>query len=246
MTFLNTAGTLTALLYGCASVCGQTVSIPFIGCPSAGQMGELKAPVGTSKRVRVSQQDARALAFYKSANGISVLAPRGWYCQGASGSGGAVLLLGPRPIVYTSSGWDGLGGPAIEVSHISGEASGRYEIAELIARVFPAYREFARQIWDFDSPLPAGPYPTDALTYRGNAVRYSTPAQTDGLGNFHSWLGKNDLPIAGVAILLGSPRTPENVPDVMLLSARLPPDIARLAPVMIRYVEREAVRIAHK
>jgi hypothetical protein len=171
------------------------------------------------------------------------LAPRGWYCQGVSGSGGAALFLGPKPIVHSSAGWEGFGGAAIEVNDISGENSGRYEIAELIARVFPAYRSFALRVWDFDSPLPSGPYPKDALAYRSKAVvEYRTPPQTEGLGNFDSWLGKNNLPIAGAAILLVDSTHPVgDTTHLMLLSVRFPPDLARLAPAIIRSVEREAV-----
>ncbi len=256
---LTTAGAVTVLLYGCASVYGQStaegatrpvkmVSIPFVGCPSFGQVEVLEAPKGTSEPVPITEQDGPALAYYKSADGISVLAPRGWYCQGVSGSGGAALFLGPRPIIHSSAGWEGLSGAAMEVNDISGENSGRYEIAELIARVFPGYRWFARRVWDFDSPLPSGPYPKDTFTYRGNAVvEYRTPPQTDGLGNFHSWLGKNDLPIAGAAILLiDSPYPVGHIPHLVLLSVRFPPELARLAPAIIRYVERQAVVVTRK
>jgi len=130
----------------------------------------------------------------------------------------------------------------MEVNDISGENSGRYEIAELIARVFPAYRQFVRQVWDLDSPLPSGPYPKDTLTYRGNTVvEYRTPARTEGLGNFDSLLGKSDLPIAGAAILLiDSPHPAGNVPHLLLLSVRFPRELARLTPTIVRYVERDA------
>ncbi len=253
--FLTSTGALTTLLCGLAPVYGQStantgtrplgpISIPFIGCPSFGQIEVLEAPKGTSEPVPIGEQDGQALAYYKSADGIGVLAPRGWYCQGVSGSGGAALFLGPRPIVHSPSGWEGLGGAAMEVNDISGENSGRYEIAELIARVFPAYRQFARQVWeDLDSPLPSGPYPKDTLTYRSSTVvEYRTPARTEGLGNFHSWLGQCDLPIAGAAILLiDSPHPTGNVPHLLLLSVRFPRDLARLAPTIVRYVERDAV-----
>jgi len=203
----------------------------------------LEAPKGTSEAFPISEQDAQALAYYKSADGIGVLAPRGWYCQGVSGSGGAALFVGPKPISHTASGWDGLGGAAIEVNDISGENSGRYEIAELAARVFPAYRSFARQIWnDLDSPFPSGPYSKDTLTYRGKAVvEFRTPAHTEGLGNFHSLLGSNGLPITGAAILLiDSTHPTTNVPHLVLLSLRLPGGLARLAPTIVHAVERNA------
>ena len=257
--FLTTTGAVTALLFGCASVYAQSaapnvtkspkaVSIPFIGCPSFGQVEALNAPKGTSESIPIREQDAQALAYYESADGISVLGPRGWYCQGASGSGGAALSLSPRPIVHSSSGWEGLGGAAMEVNDITGENSGRYDIAELIARVFPAYRWFAQRVWNLDFPLPSGPYPKDALTYRGNAVvEYRTPARTEGLGNFHSWLGKNDLPISGVAILLiDSTRAFGDIPHLVLLSVRFPPELRRLAPAIVRYVEREPLVATRK
>ncbi len=252
--FLTTTGAVIALIYGCVSVDGQStadsaalstkvVSVPFVGYPSFGQIQVLEAPKGTSESVRVNRKDGQALAVYKSADRISVLAPRGWYCQGVSGSDGAALFVGPRPIVNSSSGWDGLGGAAMEVDDISGENSGRYQIAEVIAGVFPAYRWFARGVWDLDLPLLSGPYPKDALTWRSNTVvEYRTPAQTEGLGNFQSQLGKNDLPITGAAILLmGSPHPVGDIPHLMLLSVRFPPDLAPLAPAIVRYVEREAV-----
>ncbi len=220
-------------------------SVPFVGCPSFGQVEVLAAPKETDKSIVIGEQDAMALAYYKSADGITVLAPRGWYCQGVSGSSGAVLYLGPGPIVHSSSGWDGLSGAAMEVNHLSGAASGRYEIAELVSRVFPAYRSLARQVWDLDSPLPSGPYPKDTFTYRGRTVvEYRTPAQTEGVGNFHSWLGKSDLPIAGAAILLREPtQDVGTIPDLLLLSVRFPGDLSRLAPTIIRYFEGEVAPI---
>src|SRR5579884_1412623 len=182
---------VVAVLYGCVPAYGgstatrpvTTVSIPFVGCPSFGQIEVLEAPKATSKSVSIRARYGKALAYYKSADGISVLAPRGWYCQGVSGSGGAALFVAPKPIVTSSSGWEGLGGAAIEVDDISGENSGRYEVAELIARVFPTYKSFARRVWrDLDSPLPSGPYPKDTLVYRGKmVVNYRTPARTEGL-----------------------------------------------------------------
>ncbi len=244
---------IATLLCACTLVHGQLVAgkagsrkmvpIPFVGSPSFGQSEVLEAPKGTAEPVPVSERDAHALTYYKSADGINALAPRGWYCQGASGSGGAVLLLGPSPIIHSSSGWEGLGHAAMEVNDISGENSGRYEIAELISIVFPVYRLFARRIWNLDSPLPSGPYPKDTLTYRSSTVvEYRTPARTDGLGNLHSWLRKSDLPISGAAILItDSTHQIRDIPHLVLLSVRFPPDLARLTPAIVRYIEGQAV-----
>jgi hypothetical protein len=62
-------------------------------------------------------------------------------------------------------------------------------------------------------------------------VEYGTPPHADGLGT-EFILVKGDLPILGVAMLVG--RDP---PDLMLLSVRLPPSFAELASAIIHYVE---------
>jgi hypothetical protein len=217
------------------------VSVPFVGCPSSGQIEELEAPKGKARSLPVSAKDARALAYYKSADGIAVLAPRGSYCQGDSGSGGYGLFVSPKPIDRSKPGWDSIDGPGIDINHITGGASGRYEIAEIMARVYPAYRDLARRVLEpMDFSVPAGPYPGDVLTYRGeDIVEFITPAQTEGLGTHFSWLKKNDSPVAGAAIITGESVYPGDPPNVVLLSVRLPADLARLTPVIVRYVERD-------
>jgi hypothetical protein len=157
---------------------------------------------------------------------------------GFSDSSGFVLYLSPGSIdrsQVVSPAWRGFEGPAIVISRASGENSGRYRIAEVIARVFPDYRPFSLHVMDgVDHPLPSGPYPKDALRYRSKkVVEYKTPAQTEGLGTLSS-LRKNDSPIAGVAILVGEP------PELVLLSVRLPIELHRLSPLIIRQAEREA------
>jgi hypothetical protein len=204
----------------------------------------LEAPRGTSKFVPISPTDAEALAYYNSADGIGLLAPRSWFCEGASGSGGSALFLSPKPIHHGLSGWEGLEGTAIEINRMSGENSGRYDIAEIMSRVFPEYRAIARRVWeDIDLPLPSGPYPKDTLTYISKTiVEFKTPAQTEGLGNFHSWLKKSGPPIQGAAILIADPQDPNlSSARLILLSVRFPPDLARLTPTIIRYLERDAL-----
>lgn len=63
-------------------------------------------------------------------------------------------------------------------------------------------------------------------------AEYLTPPQTDGLGT-DSLLAKNDDPITGVAAI-GGPDT-----DLLMLSMRLPPNIADLASVITQQVEHE-------
>jgi hypothetical protein len=244
---LETAGVILALCARLATGApanpqGTTVFVPFTGCASSGQIEALAAPAGASRSAPISPKDAQKLAYYKSADGIGLLAPRGWYCEGASGSSGYVLFLSPKPIGWRLPGFKGLEGPAIELYHITYDSSGRYEIAEIMARVFPEYRALASRIWEgIASPFPSGPFPNDTLTYQGKTVvEYSTPAQTEGLGTRSSWLGKNDSPVVGTAILIGDP------PDLLLLSMRLPPELARLTPVIVREVERDAVDSSRK
>jgi hypothetical protein len=104
----------------------------------------------------ISPTDAEALAYYESADGIGLLAPRNCLCEGVSGSVGSALFLSPKPIHHSLSGWEGLEGTAVEINPMSGENSGRYNIAETMSRVFPEYRAIARRVWeDIDLPLPS-------------------------------------------------------------------------------------------
>jgi hypothetical protein len=196
--------------------------------------------------VQISQEAAQKLAYYRAAqDDVGVLAPRGWNCFGVYGSSGDTLIVNPEPIdtqQIFSTGPGGLGGPAIQVSYSYGGTSGRFTVAEIIARVFPSYRAFATGVMrEFDQPRASyvfGPYPTDTLTYRSKAVvEYRTPPQTEGLGT-QSRIPKNG-PIYGVAIVIG------NTPDLLLLSVRLPPGLTGLTSGVVAQVERDAARLRH-
>jgi len=148
------------------------------------------------------------------------------------------LYVAPQPIDESRIGQSGFAGPIIEILHRFGNTSGRSDVAAIIARVFPAYKNFASQVMEegLGGPFKFGPYPKDALTYRNNRmVEYKTPAQSDGLGT-QSSLKKDGSPIAGVAMLVGQ------TPDLLLLSVRLPPELSGLTPVIIRQFERDAER----
>ena len=137
-------------------------------------------------------------------------------------------------------------GTGIGLEQMDGETFGRYGVARGMLRAFPAYRAFAvRILKDMEIPIPTGPYPKDTLTYRGKKiVEYRTPAQTEGLGNFESSLGKNDLPITGAAIIVGDingPQSGVDLPDLILLSVRFPPALSGLIPVIINQFERDTV-----
>lgn len=215
--------------------------VPFIGCNADGQVGPLDAPAGDTVPVLATADEAAKLAYYKSEKGIGVLAPRGWHCFGTYGSGGDTLFVTPHlinPATIFSAGPSGSDGPGIEVAYRFAGTSGRFAVAEVIARVFPAYRSFVREVMKEPGidPFTFGPYPKDELVYRSKALlEYRTPAQTEGLGTY-SWLTKSLLPIRGAAMLVGEPH------DLALLSVRLPTELDGLSATVIHQFERDAAR----
>ncbi len=219
------------------------VTVPFVGCASDGQVGPIKAPVGKSKVVAIPTTMAQRLAYYKAEYSPGVLAPRGWNCFSTYGSNGASLFVSPDPIdskALFSEDWKGFPGQAIQLSFDSGGTSGRFEVAEIIARVFPAYKAFAQSViaegLEPASDFPFGPYPNDKLTYRGNnMVEFETPANTQGLGT-DSRLQMNASPIEGVAIVTGADT------DLVQLSARVSATDRDLIPAMVVQVESEAAQ----
>jgi hypothetical protein len=217
------------------------VRVPFVGCASDGQAGPAKAPQGTSKVVATSPEIALRLAYYKAKYGSGILAPRGWHCFGTYGSNGNNLYVSPNQIAdpIFLSHWNGFTGAAIQVSDVLGDTSGRFEVAEIVARVFPAHAAFVKSVVTEGiqpaSSFPRGPYPGDRLTYLNNeVVEYETPANQSGLGTI-SQLKKNGSPIRGVSILTGK------TPNLIHLSVRLPPDATDLGPVIIRQLERDTL-----
>lgn len=221
----------------------QSVSIPFVGCPADGQIGPREAPKRASIVTMASRHEAERLAYYRGPDGNGVLAPRGWHCVELYGSSGSALYVSPSPAELPSisaSGWKGVSGAAILAQRRYGGTSGRFAVAEVIAMVFPARKQFVREVIEMfdegESRFRSGPHPTDKLTYRGETiVEYVTPAGMEGLGT-QFWLRKSDSPIQGVAILVGE------TPDLLHLAVRLPADLAELTPVIIRQFEGEAVQ----
>lgn len=214
-------------------------TVPFVGCASDGQSGPVPAPDGASKVVPISAEVARSLAYYESETGFGVLGPRGWHCFGIYGSSGDALYVSPRvvsPNKLFSGSREGLAGSVILLSRHNGGSSGRYAVAEIIARIFPAHRAFVRDvIAEGVKPATAfalAPYPKDTLLYRSNeAVEYKTPPHDYGLGT--QGLKPNGDPISGVAILSGVDT------DLITLSVRLSSDQAVLISSIVQQVERD-------
>lgn len=229
---------------------GESISTPtagplFIGCKSDGQVGPLDAPSGQAPRVlRLSLAAARRLAYYKAQYGPGVLAPRGWHCFSTYGSNGSSLFVSPEAIdaaTFFSTAWKGFAGPAIQISVADGGTSGRFQVAKVIARVFPEHRQFVRDVIaegiEPANSFPIGPYLQDKLVYRSKSVvEFETPANAEGLGTA-SRLQPNSSPIRGVAILLSGDDS-----SLIELSARLPVQDRDLTAAIIQQVESEAVR----
>lgn len=214
--------------------------VPFVGCKSDGQQGPKVAPSGEPVVVSLPPKAAERLAYYKAEQGIGVLGPRGWHCFAGYGSNGYSLYITPEPFdsaTLFSDSWHGFDGPAIEIAVSLGDTSGRFEVAQIIARVFPTHNGFVENAikqGERASSFPFGPYPKDKLLYRNDdIVEYETPANREGLGT-QSRLMKDSHAIRGVAILTG------DAPDLLQLSLRLPPEFGELDSIIIRQVEVDA------
>jgi len=219
--------------------------VPFVGCSSDGQSGPVPAPKGADRVVPMDAGTAGRLAYYKAA-GLDVLAPRGWYCFETYGSDGSSLFVAPQPMERAWGGYTGattvvpvtggFTGPAIQVTEMSGETSGRFQVAHVLARIFPAERAFVETVIQEGADaaeFPFGPYPGDKLIFQNKrSVEYQTPPHSRGLGTDSS-LQPNDYPIDGIAILQGQ------TPDVLVLNVRLPHDMGNLTSPIIHQFEQD-------
>jgi hypothetical protein len=221
-----------------SNVKASFVSVPFVGCESDGQVGPEPAPEGPDKPVWLNAvANPERLAYYQSESSAGVLAPRGWHGFGTYGSMGSTIIVTPDPI----KSYDDLGaitGPFIKVVRRSGETSGRFEVAQVAARVFPTLREYAKGVIKEnlypEGDFPFGPYPRDKLTYLSDlVVEYETPPHCDGLGTEYGY-ASNGEPISGVAMILGG-----DSPYLEILTVRLMPDKNYLAPQIIKQFKRD-------
>lgn len=215
-----------ALAVGVAA--GQTV--PFVGCAADGQAGPRAAPVGESVWAPVTVRAAGALAYYQSGLGTGVLGPRGCQCGGLYGSSGDYLVVRPGPVSF---GEAPIEGPVIIVSNWRGASMARWQVGQVIARVFPGFRRFVDGVMAaFETPaseFPSEPFPGDRLTYRGErAVVYRTEAGAEGLETL-PWvrIARKGTAIEGVAVLVG------DMPDLQHVSMRLPDGLRWLAPSIL-------------
>jgi hypothetical protein len=239
------AALMSGIGFTTSAYANASASVPFVGCKSDGQVGPQDAPTGKPKIITISPQLAQRVAYYKASDGSGVLAPRGWYCFGTYGSDGSNLYVTPMPLNSAhlfSDSWKGISSNGIQLSESNGDTSGRFEVAQIIARVFPAHLAFVRRVVaegvEPATSFPDGPYPADKLTYKSKeTVEYVTPPNTEGLGT-KSFLIKDAYPIDGVALLTGEELS------LTHLSVRLSPEMSDLLPVIIRQVEQDSSQSA--
>jgi hypothetical protein len=232
----TTTSSVTTVSTAAANV---AATVPFVGCAQDGQTGPTPAPSGAPKNVLMSAAAAARLAYYSAAPPNGVLAPRGWSCFGEYGSNGATLYLSPSPIQASdveASPWAAGAGPAIQVSWLSGDTSGRFQVAQVIARVFPAHQSFVQGVIgegiEPATSFPQGPVATDKVTTKsGVAVEYETPGGAQGLGTSITALAPSPDPIDGAAVLTGA------TPDLAFLAARLTADTRDLTPLIVQQFE---------
>ena len=185
---------------------------------------------------------ANRVAYYQMADAAAVLGPKGWYCFGAYGSSGSSLFLAPRPITSAdvlSDKWAAGAGDAIQTSWISGDTSGRFQVAKVIARAFPGRAAFAQSVIaegvEPAADFPSGPFPGDQMTTRSDTVvEFFTPPNASGFGTSQTQLTPSADPVRGVAILQGQ------TPDVALLAVKLPQGDAALAAAIVARFEADS------
>ncbi len=222
----------------------QPSNIPFVGCPSDGQLGPQPAPTVKAFHRNLPPETASRLAYYEGPDGMGTLAPRDWHCFALIGSDGDFLYVAPQPIgaakLYDRKHWHGFLGPAIQLSGILGDTSGRMEVAPIVARVFPKYRSYVESIivegFEPAKDFPFVPYPKDKLHYgNDHAVDFTTPPNTRGLGTA-SRLLKSNLSISGIVLFNPSK---DGDHEMVYLSVRLPPQMDDLTPVIIDMVRSD-------
>jgi hypothetical protein len=118
-----------------------------------------------------------------------------------------------------------------------GGTSGRWGVAEAIARYFPSYRRVIPKLTaGFINPhWPSGPYPKDRLSYRSKTlVHFVTPSQATGQGSvaFGNW-GQSTRAIQGSVMLV---KTADG-PDVQYVTIQLPDADRALANVILKQAE---------
>lgn len=212
-----------------ASARAHDVRVPFVGCKSDGQVGPLGAPKDRGAAPRVRAAIASRLAWYASNNTGGVFGPRGWHCFELYGSNGSVLMVTPDRFGQNPFAAK-LTGPAIQLSISSSETSGRFEAAQIAARLFPNRRAFVESVIgegiEPKADFVFGPFPQDRIhRLSPDVVAFETPATMEGMGT-KSRLLKSGASIRGLVRM-------DRDNNATLLAVRLAPDQQDLAAYVI-------------
>jgi hypothetical protein len=223
---------------GASAESSTSDKVPFVGCAADGQMGPEAAPSAGIVTPAVPMPAAPRLAYYASKY-FHLLAPRGWHCFALYGSSGTVLFVTPEQHGTDLFDWKNkIRGPVVELSYTLGGTSGRFQVAQTAARIFPIAKSFIEDVinegLEPKTDFVFGPYPADIIARRSQTVvEYFTPEGSDGLGTSDGRIVKGDLPIHGITIL-----RPQDDMDLVMLAVRLPSDFQDLSSAIIAEVER--------
>jgi len=236
MNFVARACFVLGVLGGCGISeqvsAAEFEAVPLVRCASDGQMGPQPATTGQGATPRLSPAQAGRLAYYAS-DVLGVLAPRGWHCIELAGSNGAMLIVTPeRHGSDLLEPGHPLKGAAVERIGRSSETSGRFEVADAAAELFPIAKAFVGAV-AAEQLEPLKPWklsPADRVTFRTEKrLEFATEAGRQGLGTKGNFAPAAD-PIRGVLIL-----DPDE--GLMMVNVRLAPADADLAPIIVRQVD---------
>lgn len=184
------AAAVAALLATAHAENTPTAQVPFVGCPGIGgpDPGPWPVPKG-APRVLPSPPTGRAarIAYYRANWGPGVFAPRGWHCQAWGGADGSFIIVTPTapPAVIPR---EPVKGPGVIAIESYGGTGGRFEVAEVSARLFPkVMADFIARVKAEGFPYPdfskIKAFPDDQYTYLTlKLVKFTTPAHQEGIG----------------------------------------------------------------
>jgi hypothetical protein len=167
-----------------------TAQVPFVGCPGIGGADPQLWPVPKgAPKVLPSPPTVPAarIAYYRADAGPGVFAPRGWHCQAWGGASGSFIIVTPStpPAVIPR---ESVKSPGVIGIESYGGSSGRFDIAEVSARLFPdVMADFIARVKAEGFPSPdfskIHPFSEDQYTYlTRRLVKFTTPAQHEGIG----------------------------------------------------------------
>jgi hypothetical protein len=165
------------LLFFIARGAWAAVTVPFVGCSVYTNGGSFPGPVGAPVGVDLPAGIAAQLAMYVNKDGLRVLAPRGWVCQGLQMYGSGMWV---RPAKAAAND----GGPAAGLTVVPGDQGyPRMMVENTAVHYFPG--AFAQAGDAASAGAPAPVYLADRIKYLSQTeLTYITPAGQQGLANW--------------------------------------------------------------